>query len=467
MKREYDFAVVGGGSAGHAAAATAVKLGLTVAVIEGGAEIGGLCILRGCMPSKTLIESANRFVTLRRAREFGLRAGTISAHGDEIIARKKRLVAGFADSRRRQLEHGGFDFFRGMAAFAGAHTVEIVSGQNAGTQITGRTFLIATGSVTPAIGLPGLVETGFLDSDAVLESARIPESVVVLGGGASAMEFAHYYAGLGSQVTIVQRSGQVLKNMDSDVAGALVSAFERRGMRVFLNTELLRAGRHGEKKRVWFQHGGVEKFAGAAEIICALGRVPQLSGLRLERAGVVTRGGRLACNLHQQTNVKHIFAAGDAAGPHEIVHIAIQQGEVAARNAARIAQSKPEPLEATDYRLKLSVVFSEPQVALVGAGERELQDAGTPFLSAQSPFDDHGKSLVMGETDGFVKLIVGEKTREILGAAVVGPHASDLIHEIAVAMHFRATAGDLARVPHYHPTLSEIWTYPAEELALV
>ncbi|MEI8341455.1 MAG: NAD(P)/FAD-dependent oxidoreductase, partial [Verrucomicrobiota bacterium] len=196
-----------------------------------------------------------------------------------------------------------------------------------------------------------------------------------------------------------------------------------------------------------------------------LGRVPQLDGLQLDRAGVSVENGRLITGGGQQTVIPHIFVAGDASGPFEIVHIAIQQGEIAARNAARLIRSSPEPFEETDYRLKLSVVFTKPEDAAVGASEKELRAADIPFLTAQYPFNDHGKSLVMGETDGFVKLIVAADSREILGAAVVGPHASDLIHEIAVAMHFRATAGDLARIPHYHPTLSEIWTYPAEELA--
>ena len=219
-------------------------------------------------------------------------------------------------------------------------------------------------------------------------------------------------------------------------------------------------------KRVFFEHDGAEKSVEADEIIYALGRVPQLSGLGLEHAGVPLENGRLACNAAQQTGAAHIFAAGDAAGPHDIVHIAIQQGEVAARNAAKIVRAGAGPLETMDYRLKLFAVFSEPQVATVGLTEKELTLARAPCVVAQYPFDDHGKSVLLGETEGFVKLIAAEKTREILGAAVVGPHASDLIHEIAVAMHFRATANDLARVPHYHPTLSEIWTYPAEELAL-
>ena len=459
----YDFAVIGGGSAGYAAASTAARLGLKTVVIEGGREIGGLCILRGCMPSKTLIESANRFRMLRHAGEFGLWADGISFDGGKIIARKKALISEFADYRREQLESGRFEFVRGCASFLDANTLEVKGGEP--RIIRARAFLVATGSRVQPVAVPGLAETGFLDSDAVLDSTHVPRSVILLGGGATALEFAHYYEGLGSQVAIVQRSAQFLREMDADVAAALVSGFERRGIRMFFGTKLLRAERADEGKRIVFEQDSLEKSVEAEEIICALGRVPQLERLGLETAGVTVENGQLTVNAHQQTNSKHIFAAGDAAGPFEIVHIAIQQGEVAARNAAKLLGSGLEPLERTDYRLKLSVVFCEPQIASVGATEKELAAAGKPFRTARYPFKDHGKSLVMGETDGFVKLIAAADSREILGAALVGPQASDLIHEIVVAMHFHATARDLARIPHYHPTLSEIWTYPAEELA--
>ena len=461
MRNEYDFAVLGGGSAGYAAASTAAGLGLKTVVIEAGPEIGGLCILRGCMPSKTLIESADHFLTLRHASEFGLHAAAISFNPAEIMDRKKRLVAEFADYRRGQLEAGRFDFVRGHAAFLDSHTVEIKGCET----IRARTFLIATGSKIQTVTLPGLSEIGCLDSDAVLNSEQIPPSVIVLGGGATALEFAHFYEGLGSKVTIIQRSSQFLREMDCDVAEALAAGFEKRGIQMAFGTQLLRAERAGDLKRVIFEQNGVEKTVEAHEIIYTLGRTPQLEGLGLERAGIVLENGRLRADARQQTNVSHLFAAGDAAGPYEIVHIAIQQGEIAERNAARLIRMSTEPLEEMDYRLKLSVVFTKPEVAAVGKSEKELKAGGISFLTAQYPFNDHGKSMVMGETDGFVKLIVAADSREILGAAVVGPHASDLIHEVAVAMHFHATAGDLARVPHYHPTLSEIWTYPAEDLA--
>ena len=161
----------------------------------------------------------------------------------------------------------------------------------------------------------------------------------------------------------------------------------------------------------------------------------------------------------------HIFTAGDVAGPHAVVHLAVEQGEIAARNAARLLRATSELMEEIDFRLKLFVVFSEPQVASVGFTEKELMQNNVPYAVAKYSFEDLGKSIVIAETCGFVKLLAHGNSREIIGAAVAGAHASELIHEIVVAMYFRSTARDLARIPHYHPTLSEIWTYPAEELA--
>ena len=465
MNDAYDFIVIGGGSAGYAGASTAAGLGLKVAVIEGGADVGGLCILRGCMPSKTLLESGHRAEAIRAAGEFGLRAEYLGADGGAIRARKRRLIGEFADYRRGQLKSGRFEFIRGAASFADAQHVEVRLCDGGLRRLEGRAFLIATGSqiVTPEI--PGLAETGFLTSDEVLDAERIPESVIVLGGGAIALELASFYAGVGSRVTVIQRSAQVLKEMDADVAEALVEAMAKRGIRIIRETALRGVWREGTKKCVEFTHDGQDDIAEADEILCALGRKPNLAGLALDRAAVAVSNGHIAADARQQCGAAHLFAAGDVCGPHEVVHIAIQQGELAARNAARVLGKLGGELESIDYALKLFAVFTHPQVASVGLTERECAEQGIAFATAQYLFADCGKAMVRGETDGFVKLIVARDTRRILGAACVGPEASELIHEITVAMHFGSTAGDLARVPHYHPTLSEIWTYPAEELA--
>lgn len=457
----FDFVVLGGGSAGYAAARTAHDLGLKTAVIDGSKDLGGLCILRGCMPSKTLIESANRNRTLHRASEFGLRASGLEVKGAEIIERKRRLIAEFADYRAEQLEDGRFELIRGKGKFVDSTKVE-VSMRDGGTQIVeSKTWLIATGSVIFAPQLPGLEEVGYLTSDDVLDLSEIPESIVVLGGGPIALEMAHYLEGVGSKVTVIQRSPHTLKSMDADLAEVVETASRERGIDVFCGTKLLRVE---EGKKVFFEHEGEEKCAEAAEILAALGRKPATASLDLAAAGVDENRGRVVTDSNQQTSASNIFAAGDVCGPLEVVHLAIEQGEAAAHNAA-IQLSKAEGEKHMDYRLKLFGVFTEPQVAMVGATEAELKAEGRNYKAETFPFDDHGKSMVMGETHGFVKLIADSSTGEILGGSVVGPEAVDLIHEIVVAMHFRSTAAQLAKVPHYHPTLSEIWTYPAEDLA--
>jgi pyruvate/2-oxoglutarate dehydrogenase complex dihydrolipoamide dehydrogenase (E3) component len=463
---EFDFAIIGGGSAGYAAARTAADLGLKTAVIEGGAEVGGLCILRGCMPSKTLIESANRMLTLRRAEEFGLRARGLEAHAGEIIARKRRLIGEFADYRREQLETGKFDFIRGRARFTDSHTVEITWPGAPARTLQARSFLISTGSSIQTPPVPGLAECGALTSDEALDLEVLPRSLIVLGGGPVALEMAHYFSALGVEVTVLQRGPQLLSGSDPDIAHSLEEALRERGLAIFTGTKITAIESTENGKRIHFEDASGTHVIGSTHILNALGRKPQLDGLGLDAARVEHPHHRIETNAHQQTNEPHIFAAGDCCGPHEVVHIAVQQGEIAARNAARILAGEPSAaLESIDYRLKLFVVFTEPQVATVGLSEIEARARGIAFRSATYPFDDHGKSLVMGEPEGFVKLLADATTGEILGGAVVGPHASDLIHEIVVAMHFRSTAAQLAAVPHYHPTLSEIWTYPAEELA--
>jgi len=471
MKPSYDFLVLGGGSAGYAAARTAVESGLSVAVVDGARELGGLCILRGCMPSKTLIESANRFRSMRRASEFGLRADRLGVFPGEIVARKRRLIADFADYRRGQLEEGRFDLIRGTAAFSSPHAVAVrpLDG-GADFEIGFRTCLVATGSEVTRLPLPGLEETGYWTSDELLDAEQIPDRVVVLGGGAIALEMACYLEGLGKSVGVVQRGVQVLTGTDPDVAAALEKALRSRtGFSLHTGTRLLRAERDAKsgEKTVYFEQGGETRSVSGREILQALGRSPRTRELNAEAAGLRLGegGGRLLCGPDQRTSASHIFAAGDVCGPHDIVHLAIEQGEIAARNAAAELGVPGAEARAIDYRLKLFGVFTDPEVATVGLSEAEARATGRKVVAAGYPFDDHGKSIVKGETHGFVKMIADASTGEILGAACVGPEAVEIIHEVVVAMHFRSTAAEFMKIPHYHPTLSEIWTYPAEDLS--
>jgi pyruvate/2-oxoglutarate dehydrogenase complex dihydrolipoamide dehydrogenase (E3) component len=463
----FDFVVIGGGSAGYAAASTAARLGLKTAVVEGGDQVGGLCILRGCMPSKALLACSQRAAAVRSAAPFGVEAELKRVDLPRIQARKRTLIEDFASYRQSQLASGRFTFLRARARFVDHHSLLLADLESGVTRpIHARSILIASGSRLHRVPIPGLWETGCLDSDAVLSSETLPRSVLVLGGGAIALEAATYYAGLGSQVTLLQRSKHLLKEMDPDISAALQDGLQAHGIRIETDLQLERVERVGDQKRIHYRQAGQSRSVEADEIVYALGRVPNTESLEISKAGIEQRDGFIATNQHQQTNLPHIFAAGDVCGPFEVVHIAIQQGELAARNAHRLLHGNPtESLESIDYRLKLLAVFSDPGVASVGLTEKEAHARGVPIATASYPFNDHGKSMVEGHLHGLVKLIVQAETREILGGAVVGPEACELIHEIVVAMAFRSTAGALAQIPHYHPTLSEIWTYPAEELA--
>lgn len=464
-KHSYDFAVIGGGSAGYAAARTASGLGLRTVVIEGGDEVGGLCILKGCMPSKALIASANVARTVRHSHHFGIHSRIDSIDGSAVIARKRKHIGEFADYRREQLESGRFDFLRGRAHFLSPHEVEVdPSGDGEPFRVSSRTFLIATGSTHALPAIDGLAGAGPLTSDDILECEELPESLIVLGAGPVALEMAHYVESLGTEVTIIQRSPQFLRGIDADVAGVVEHSFRQRGMNVFTDTRLQLVRRDHSGVTVTFQQRDREISVSAKELFNGLGRRPATASLGLEAAGVKTHGATISAGRNQQTSTPHIFAAGDCCGPFEVVHIAISQGEIAARNAARLLRGR-DPDELSDYRLGLYAIFTEPQVAVVGLTEISAQSEGIAYLSANYPFNDHGKSIVSGHTEGFVKLLADPNSGEILGAAVVGPSASDLIHEVVVAMAFHSTVEQFAVIPHYHPTLSEIWTYPAGELS--
>ena len=463
---EFDFVVVGGGSAGYAAARTAAGEGLRTAVIDGSAELGGLCILRGCMPSKTLIESANRLQDMREAAEFGLHARDTGFDGSKIIERKRRLISEFAQYRTGQLESGKFELIRGHARFTSANELTVRLRDGTEQTVRAKTILVATGSVIRHPDIPGLAEARPLTSDDVLDNENPPKSLLVLGAGPVALEMAHYHRALGADVTVIQRSKHVLSSMDYDIADAVQHGMERHGTKFILGCRILGAGTSARGKWVRVARDDREETIEADEILLALGRDPATTGLDLSVAGLdIAPGRQLATSDTQQTSVPHIFGAGDVTGKLEIVHIAIEQGEIAARNAARILRGKNESLETIDYRLRLFAVFTQPEAAMVGLTDREAAELGLDFAAATYPFADHGKSLVHGKTDGFVKLIADRKKGELLGGAVVGPHASELIHEVVVAMRYRATAAEFLKIPHYHPTLSEIWTYPAEELA--
>ena len=449
----FDVVVIGGGSAGYAAANTAQSKGAKVAIVDKG-PLGGLCILRGCMPTKTILRSSDVLALIHRAKEFGLSVSNPSADLSLINDRKIRLINEFASYRVEQLNDPKYTLIEEHASFLSPHQLKV--GKRV---LSAKNFIIATGSTTAEFLVPGLAEVGFLTSDDVLELRETPESMIVLGAGPVAVELAQFFCRIGTQTTLVQRSDYILSKGDEDLACPVETRFREEGMEVYTGTKLLRVEKSRYGRTVFFSHEGKEKSATASTILQALGRKPNIDGLNLSAASVNVNQGRIEVDQEMRTNVPHIFAVGDVNGLHEIVHIAIEQGEIAAHNATQ------EGARQFDERLKLSITFTDPPVASVGLSEKECQKLSILYLKATYPFDDHGKSLCLGETHGHVKLLCSPDSGEIIGAHVVGPEAGEMIHQMVTLMHFRGTVHDLVKLPHYHPTLSEIFTYPAEELA--
>jgi pyruvate/2-oxoglutarate dehydrogenase complex dihydrolipoamide dehydrogenase (E3) component len=456
--KSYDFLVIGGGSAGYNAARVAVSLGMKTAVIDGAKDLGGLCILRGCMPSKTLLHMTDVLHAAQHGKILGLKIPSARADMKAMQARKRKIIGEFAAHRVDGLTKGKFDLIRGQARFVNSHTVELSDGR----RLRGKNILIATGSAVSVPAVPGLAETKFWTSDDVLDLDFIPRSVIVLGGGIVACELSQFLHRIGTRVTLVQRSTNILRDHSMDASHVVQKAFVEEGIELFAGTQIRKVapGSHGGVV-VTFVHNGKTVTRRATHLFNALGRVPNLEGLNLECAGVKTHlAGQIAINEWQQTSTPHIYAAGDCSGPAEIVHIAIQQGELAARHAAGVKNLKP-----IDWSLLLNVVFTDPALATIGQLERELVVKGVKHLTASYPFNDHGKSILMEANHGYVKVIAEPQRGRILGAEIVGKDAGELIHAFSGPLAMRATVFDLLRAPWYHPTLAEIITYPLEEIA--
>jgi pyruvate/2-oxoglutarate dehydrogenase complex dihydrolipoamide dehydrogenase (E3) component len=449
----YDLVVVGAGSGGYAAARTARSMGAAVAVVDHG-PLGGLCILRGCMPSKTLIASGDAAQDVRDAHKLGVMSGAPRIDFERIMSRKTEIIAGFADYRIEGIK--SFPLYQGVARFLSPTTLAV--GEE--VVLSAKRFIIATGSVVAPAVVPGLEEAGYIDSDDALMLDRLPGSLIVLGGGYIGAELGQFYSRMGVPTTFVLRASHLLSTEDDDVGDALTFYLRDEGIRVETGAQAVRVERRGDRKVVHYVKATGPGSAEADEILYGLGRVPNLEGLELEQAGVryhpITG---IEIDATVRTSNPDIFAVGDVAGTYPLVHIAIYQGEIAARNAVTNGSEK------ADYSLqKTHTIFTDPQIAVAGETEKELKKREAHYVVGSYLFSDHGKAISIGKTKGFVKMMAGPDDGRILGAAVVGHDGSDLIHEMIVAMRYGATVYEFVKIPHLHPTLAEIWTYPAEDI---
>jgi len=457
MPEPYDFIVIGGGSAGYAAARYARSKVGRVAVVDNSEHLGGLCIRRGCMPSKTVIYSAEVLHHARHGEKFGLQITRAEADMSKVLKRKQAMVEEFAEERVRTLQSDRFSLYRSSASFINETAIELEDG----TRLTGDKILISTGSTVNWPPVPGLTEVGALTSDDILDLDFLPESIIVLGGGIVSCELAQYLNRMGSTVTQIQRSPHILKEFSPEVSTVIETAFRDEGISLFTDTAIREINKTPLGRiSVTFQQGTESHTLEADHLFNALGRIPNTDGLNLENAGVETlKSGHIACDGSMRTSQPNIYAAGDVAGPDEIVHIAVKQGVIAARHALG------ETVEPIDYDNTLHVIFTDPQVAVSGYSEKILRQKGIPCHTADFPFDDHGKSILMEAKYGYVKIHAEKNSGRILGAECVGKDAGELIHALNVAIGLGATVSDLLKIDWYHPTLSEIWEYPLEEIA--
>ena len=455
--KTFDLIAIGGGSAGFNAARVAADLKKKVAIIDGAEELGGLCILRGCMPSKTLLYSTEVLHLAQHGATFGLDIRHARADMPRMHRRKREVIGDFARYRQQAMNSSRFALYRSHARFIDPHTVELPDG----TRLRGRHFIIATGSKVAMPSVPGLAETPHWTSDDVLDLDFVPPSVIVLGGGIVACELSQFLHRIGSRVVLIQRSSHILRDHSPAASVVVQDAFRAEGIDLHTDTQIqsITSGPGGVTVR--FRSDGKVITRRAAHLFNALGRDPNTDRLSLDQAGVKTsKAGRVITNRWQQTSQPHIYAGGDVSGPFDIVHLAVAQGELAARHAFGVKGIRP-----INSDLLLNVVFTDPPLATIGLQESELKSAQRAHLVASYPFDDHGKSILMEAKRGYVKVIAEPKRGRILGAEIVGPQAGELIHCFSGPLAMKATVFDLLKAPWYHPTLAEILTYPLEEIA--
>ena len=453
--QHFDYIVIGGGSGGYAAARTARESVERVAIIDSADTLGGLCILRGCMPSKALLYSGQLLYDAKQATSFGLKIPAAVIDMPTLQKRKQALVKEFADYRGDQLQSNRFTLFRNKAKFIDKDKIQLGNGQI----LSADHFMVATGSVVATPSVPGLAESNCWTSDHVLNLDFAPKEVVVLGGGVVACELAQFLTRIGTKVTLIQRSNHLLKDLSSKASAVIENKFREEGIILYTDTSLQSVNTVNDQYEVTFEHESESLSIQTPHLLNALGRKPATQGLDLSKASISTsKNGQITCNEFQQTTNPKVYASGDVTGPHEIVHVAILQGEVAAKHATGRAA------DPVNYDSLVSVVFTDPQVAQVGPSKQQLDDRGAKYLSANYPFDDHGKSMLMNAKHGYVEVYC-DLSGIILGAQCVGKDAGELIHSMAVAASLKATVHDLLKVQWYHPTLSEIWTYPLEDLA--
>ncbi|MBI2896935.1 MAG: dihydrolipoyl dehydrogenase [Deltaproteobacteria bacterium] len=448
-ERTVDAVVIGGGPGGYVAGIRLGQLGVETVVVEKD-EVGGVCLNWGCIPSKALIAAANFYEKARGAATMGIKVQGVEVDVPAMQAWKDGIVRKLTTGIKGLLKGNKVDVVRGTATLVGPETVEVDGGDGAKTVLSARRGIILACGARP-IELPGFAFDGkvVVHAQHAVSFSSVPRRLAIIGGGVIGLELGMVYAKLGSAVTVVEMMPQLLPGIDRDLVAVVEKKLRKLGVQVHLEASAKAAVVEGEAAKVSFVAGGKEEVTPADKVLVAVGFRPNSENLGLERAGVkVDKKGFVPVDAMMRTNVPSIYAIGDLHGPPLLAHKASKEGEIAAEV---IAGKK----SAMDIYAMPAAIFTDPEIAVVGLSESEARAKGREVLIGKFPFAASGRAMAMAQTEGFVKVLTDKATRHLVGVGIVGPDASGLIAEAALALEMTASAEDVGLTVHAHPTFAE------------
>lgn len=444
---EYQVAIIGAGPGGYVAALHAARLGMRVCLIEK-SEVGGVCLNQGCIPTKTLVGSAKVFSLLTKAAEYGIQTGS-DARPDwkRILERKNQVIARLVKGIHYLLDQAKVELISGTAVFSSEHELQITLADGTKRSVKAEKIIVATGSEPSVPDVFDYDGVRVITSNESLTLPELPESLVIIGGGVIGCEFASIFATFGVKVTIVEVMDQLIPNLDPEISGSLRLQLKKKRIEIRTSTSVSEVLKEESGVRLILSDG---KDLFTSKALVSIGRRPSSSQLGLEEIGVkLDSRGRIQVNRHLQTNHPWIYGIGDVNDqPWDLAHAASFQGITAVEHLAG------KPVVWSDEAMP-NCIFTDPEVATVGMTVQEATAQGWDAVTSKAPFLANGKALAQGEAVGFIKLVADKKSGRILGAQIIGPEASDLIAEAALAVKHHLTIGQLARTIHAHPTLAE------------
>jgi dihydrolipoamide dehydrogenase len=455
---QFDVTIIGSGPGGYVAAIRAGQLGLRVAIIEKDKRLGGTCTLRGCIPTKQLLMSAHIYEQMQHAADFGVEASSIQLAFANVQKRKDKVVLKNSKGIEYLMKKNKVTVFNGTGKLALPGKVEVTGANGNKQTINTRNIIIATGSVVRPI--PGFETDGnrVVNSDHVLELKEVPKSLIVMGAGAVGVEFASVYSRFGAETTIVELLPRLVPLEDEEVSKELERSFRKRGIKSQVDTKLETLEKTDSGIKVSGKNSKAEAVTLEAEmLLVAVGRMPYTEGLGLEGTRVKVEKGFIKVDEYQETDEKGVYAIGDVIPTPLLAHLASKEGIVAVEHLA--GQKDVRPI---NLRLVPNCTYCDPEVGSVGLTEAKAREMGYDVKIGKFPFSASGKARIIGEEEGFVKIVADKKYDEILGVHIIGPHATELIAEACVAMQLESTAEELGRTMHAHPTVSEAVMEAAE-----